>query len=63
MRDLLEVLPPSHRDVLLLRVAVGLTAEETGRALGMSAGAVRVTQHRALNRLRRTVDPAIRETA
>jgi RNA polymerase sigma-70 factor (ECF subfamily) len=63
MRDLLDLLPPSHRDVLLLRVAVGLTAEETGRALGMSAGAVRVTQHRALNRLRRTLDPAIRETA
>ena len=63
MHDLLDILPPSHRDVLLLRVAVGLTADETGRALGMSPGAVRVTQHRALNRLRRTLDPAVRETA
>ena len=30
----------------------GLSAEETGHALGMSAGAVRVAQHRALARLR-----------
>nr|WP_281248339.1 RNA polymerase sigma factor ShbA [Cryptosporangium aurantiacum] len=62
MRDLLDTLPAAHRDVLLLRIAVGLSAEETGRALGMSAGSVRVTQHRALNRLRRTLDP-VRETA
>ncbi|MEO8328889.1 MAG: sigma factor-like helix-turn-helix DNA-binding protein, partial [Candidatus Nanopelagicales bacterium] len=30
----------------------GLSAEETGRALGMTPGAVRVAQHRALSRLR-----------
>ena len=30
----------------------GLSAEETGNVLGMSAGAVRVAQHRALARLR-----------
>ncbi|HUW16406.1 MAG TPA: sigma factor-like helix-turn-helix DNA-binding protein, partial [Actinomycetes bacterium] len=40
------------RELLLLRVAVGLSAEETGRALGMTPGAVRVAQHRALSRLR-----------
>jgi RNA polymerase sigma-70 factor (ECF subfamily) len=37
---------------MTLRVAVGLSAEETGRALNMTPGAVRVAQHRALNRLR-----------
>ncbi|WP_203657666.1 RNA polymerase sigma factor ShbA [Actinocatenispora rupis] len=52
MRRLLDRLSPQHREVIVLRVGVGLTAEETGRALGMTAGAVRVTQHRALNRLR-----------
>jgi RNA polymerase sigma-70 factor (ECF subfamily) len=52
MRGLLERLTPQHREVVVLRVAVGLTAEETGRALGMTSGAVRVAQHRALNRLR-----------
>jgi len=49
---LLERLPVNLRELLLLRVAVGLSAEETGRALGMTPGAVRVAQHRALARLR-----------
>lgn len=51
-RALLALLPDSAREILLLRVAAGWSAEETGRALGMSAGAVRVAQHRALTRLR-----------
>jgi RNA polymerase sigma-70 factor (ECF subfamily) len=49
---LLERLPANLRELLVLRVAVGLSAEETGRALGMTPGAVRVAQHRALSRLR-----------
>ncbi len=48
----LDRLPPTHREIILMRVAVGLSAEEVGEILGMSAGAVRVTQHRALNKLR-----------
>lgn len=52
VRHLLGSLPQPARELLLLRVAAGLSAEETGRALGMSAGAVRVAQHRALTRLR-----------
>lgn len=51
-RRLLDRLPSAHRDLLLLRVVNGLSAEETGVVLGMSAGAVRVAQHRALARLR-----------
>jgi RNA polymerase sigma-70 factor, ECF subfamily len=51
-RQLLDLLPPNQRELLILRVAVGLSAEETGSALGMSPGAVRVAQHRALARLR-----------
>jgi RNA polymerase sigma-70 factor (ECF subfamily) len=51
-RALLELLPDPLRELMVLRVAVGLSADETGRALGMSAGAVRVAQHRALQRLR-----------
>jgi RNA polymerase sigma-70 factor (ECF subfamily) len=49
---LLDRLPTNLRELLLLRLAVGLSAEETGRALGMTPGAVRVAQHRALARLR-----------
>ncbi|HEU4912427.1 MAG TPA: RNA polymerase sigma factor ShbA [Actinomycetes bacterium] len=52
LRQLLGRLPESQRELLILRVAVGLSAEETGSALGMSAGAVRVAQHRALAKLR-----------
>jgi RNA polymerase sigma-70 factor (ECF subfamily) len=51
-RDLLALLPGNLRELLVLRVVAGLTAEETGNVLGMSAGAVRVAQHRALARLR-----------
>jgi RNA polymerase sigma-70 factor (ECF subfamily) len=51
-RDLLDRLPAHQRELLILRVAVGLSAEETGSALGMTPGAVRVAQHRALSRLR-----------
>lgn len=51
-RALLGRLPALQRDLLVLRVLTGLSAQETGAALGMSAGAVRVAQHRALARLR-----------
>jgi RNA polymerase sigma-70 factor, ECF subfamily len=52
---LLHLLTPRQREVLVLRRAVGLSAEETAQAVGSTAGAVRVTEHRALNRLRRMV--------
>ena len=58
-RDLLARLPGHLRELLVLRMVTGLTAEETGDQLGMSAGAVRVAQHRALARLRAI---AIRES-
>ncbi len=51
-RALLSRLPDHQRELLTLRVVAGLSAEETGNVLGMSAGAVRVAQHRALARLR-----------
>jgi len=51
-RTLLARLPVHLRELLILRVVTGLSAEETGNVLGMSAGAVRVAQHRALARLR-----------
>jgi RNA polymerase sigma-70 factor, ECF subfamily len=51
-RALLARLPAHQRELVALRVLDGLSAQETGSALGMSAGAVRVAQHRALARLR-----------
>jgi RNA polymerase sigma-70 factor (ECF subfamily) len=55
VRALLRRLPRQQRELLVLRVLAGLSAQETGNALGMSAGAVRVAQHRALARLRAIV--------
>ena len=49
---LMRQLPPQQREILTLRVAVGMSTEETAAALGMSTGAVRVAQHRALGKLR-----------
>src|SRR5690606_3541674 len=51
-RRLLSRLPDTQRELFMLRVVSGLSAEETGNVLGMSPGAVRVAQHRALARLR-----------
>ena len=47
-----QVLPDKQREILILRVVVGLSAEETAEAVGSTAGAVRVAQHRALARLK-----------
>jgi len=50
--ELLGNLSELHREIVVLRVAVGLSAEEVGSTVGMSAAAVRVAQSRALSRLR-----------
>ncbi len=50
---LMEILPEKQREIVVLRVVVGLSAEETAGAVGSTPGAVRVAQHRALARLRR----------
>jgi RNA polymerase sigma-70 factor (ECF subfamily) len=55
MKQLLRTLPEKPREILVLRVVVGLSAEETAAAVGSTAGAVRVAQHRALGQLRRAL--------
>lgn len=55
LRVLLDTLSETHQAVLILRIVERMSAEETGRLLGMTAGNVRVAQHRALQRLRRLV--------
>jgi RNA polymerase sigma-70 factor (ECF subfamily) len=52
---LLRTLTPRQRDILVMRIVLGLSAQETADMVGTTADAVRVAQHRALNRLRRTV--------
>ena len=52
MGELLGRLPDKQREILVLRLVVGMSAEETAEAVGSTPGAVRVAQHRALNKLK-----------
>jgi RNA polymerase sigma-70 factor, ECF subfamily len=61
MSELLEILPDKQREILILRVVVGLSAEQTAEAVGSTAGAVRVAQHRALARLKSAIAAAGRD--
>jgi RNA polymerase sigma-70 factor (ECF subfamily) len=56
LRELLDQLPTQHREILVLRVALLMTSEEVAVATGTTPGAVRVTQHRALAKLRELVE-------
>lgn len=50
--ELLGQLTHSQRSILVLRVMAGLSAAETAVVVGSTAAAVRVAQHRALEKLR-----------
>ncbi|HEY0451552.1 RNA polymerase sigma factor ShbA [Actinophytocola sp.] len=52
---LLRTLLPRQREILIMRVVLGMSAQETAEAVGTTPDAVRVAQHRALNRLRRAI--------
>ncbi len=52
MKQLLEILPEKQREVVILRMVVGMSAEETAQMVGSTPGAVRVAQHRALTKLK-----------
>ncbi len=58
MKELLGTLPEKQREILIMRLVVGLSAEETAAAVGSTAGAVRVAQHRAIARLKKEVTRA-----
>ena len=57
-RGFASMSPEKQREILVLRVVVGLSAEETAEAVGSTPGAVRVAQHRALGRLRKEIAAA-----
>ncbi|MHA3023417.1 sigma-70 family RNA polymerase sigma factor [Mycobacterium sp. BMJ-28] len=52
MDRLLATLPEKQREIIILRVVVGMSAEEVAEAVGSTPGAVRVAQHRALAKLK-----------
>jgi len=62
MRALLDTLSDKAKNIVILRVFNGLSAEETAEIVGSTPGAVRVAQHRALAQLRKTLQAA-QETA
>jgi RNA polymerase sigma-70 factor (ECF subfamily) len=52
LAQLLATLPSEQREVLVLRVPLRLSVEDTAELVGTSPATVRLVQHRALNRLR-----------
>ena len=60
---LIDGLPRTQREVLLLRVVMGLSTDETAASLQATPGAVRVAQHRALVRLREQLTAPAGEVA
>jgi len=63
MAVLLQTLPEKQREILILRVVVGMSAEETAETVGSTPGAVRVAQHRALAKLKAELTAAGRDHA
>ncbi|EGJ75566.1 MULTISPECIES: SigE family RNA polymerase sigma factor [unclassified Streptomyces] len=56
LMDVLSVLAPKQRSVVVLRHWEQMSTEETAAALGMSPGTVKSTLHRALARLREELE-------
>jgi RNA polymerase sigma factor (sigma-70 family) len=57
VRDAVDVLPESRRDVVLMHYVDDLSCEEIARVLGTTPGAVRVRLHRARAQLRNRLVP------
>src|SRR4029079_18439914 len=55
MSRILDQLPDKQREILLLRVVVGLSAEETAEAVGSTPAESRVSQLGALPRVRKSM--------
>ncbi|QXE35356.1 SigE family RNA polymerase sigma factor [Streptomyces sp. GMY02] len=60
--EILGVLAPKQRSVVVLRHWEQMSTEETAAALGMSVGTVKSTLHRALARLREELENRERES-
>ncbi|MFE0424274.1 SigE family RNA polymerase sigma factor [Streptomyces sp. NPDC058953] len=61
LMDVLKVLAPKQRSVVVLRHWEQMSTEETAAALGMSTGTVKSTLHRALARLRQELESRAQE--
>ena len=61
VRDAIDRLPGTYRDVLLLRDIEELSTEEAARVLEVSENAVKIRLHRARQALRELLDPHFRK--
>jgi len=61
VRECIDRLPESHREVLVLRDVEELDTDETAALLGLTASAVKTRLHRARQALRTLLDPHLRE--
>jgi RNA polymerase sigma-70 factor, ECF subfamily len=60
VRDCIDRLPATYRNVLLLRDIEGLDTDETAQALATTPGVVKTRLHRARQALRTLLDPYFR---
>ena len=58
VRAKIDLLPPDHRNVLVLRDMEELSTEDTAAALGINPGAVKTRLHRARKALRELIEKA-----
>lgn len=58
VRALVAGLPPRQREVVMLRIFEDLSVRETARAMGCREGTVKALLHKAIRKLKLTVDPA-----
>ena len=63
VREAIDRLPDTHRNVLLLRDIEELDTAEVARLLEISEGAVKTRLHRARVALREQIDPQLREAS
>ncbi|NUK52376.1 SigE family RNA polymerase sigma factor [Streptomyces lunaelactis] len=62
LMDIMKTLAPKQRSVVVLRHWEQMSTQETAAALGMSAGTVKSTLHRALARLRQELERRDRDS-
>ncbi|MCC7206831.1 MAG: RNA polymerase sigma factor [Anaerolineae bacterium] len=61
IRALVAELPAEQQDMLLMKIAGGLTAEQIGQALGKKAGAVRTALSRIIRDLQRRFEAEVQD--
>ena len=62
LKEAMKELTQAQRDVISLRLGVGLSIAETANVVGKRGNAVKALQHAGLQKLRRLLEPAVSDT-